>query len=39
MEIKKTATPPKQLTRVFEVIDKATLERSAGATEETRCQV
>ena len=27
MEIKKTATPQRQLTRVFGVIDKATLER------------
>ncbi len=31
MEIKKTATPQKQLTRVFNVIDKATLERGTGA--------
>lgn len=31
MEIKKTATPQKQLTRVFSVIDKATLERGTGA--------
>ena len=31
MEIKKSATPPKQLTRVFGVIDKATLERGTGA--------
>lgn len=31
MEIKKTATPQKQLTRVFGVIDKATLERGTGA--------
>ena len=31
MEIKKTATPQKQLTRVFGVIDKATLERGTSA--------
>lgn len=31
MEIKKTATPQSQLTRVFGVIDKATLERGTGA--------
>lgn len=31
MEIKKTATPQQQLTRVFSVIDKATLERGTGA--------
>ncbi|MEG0835469.1 MAG: ATPase, partial [Christensenellaceae bacterium] len=31
MEIKKTATPQSQLTRVFRVIDKATLERGTGA--------
>ncbi|WP_333593976.1 DUF4143 domain-containing protein [Anaerospora hongkongensis] len=31
MEIKKTATPQKQLTRVIDVIDKATLERGTGA--------
>ena len=31
MEIKKTATPQKQLTRVFGVIDKTTLERRTGA--------
>ena len=31
MEIKKTATPHQQLTRVFGVIDKATLERGTGA--------
>lgn len=31
MEIKKTATPQSQLTRVFSVIDKATLERGTGA--------
>lgn len=31
MEIKKTAMPQKQLTRVFSVIDKATLERGTGA--------
>lgn len=31
MEIKKTATPQRQLTRVFGVIDKATLERGTGA--------
>ena len=31
MEIKKSVTPPKQLTRVFGVIDKATLERGTGA--------
>jgi len=31
MEIKKTATPQRQLTRVFEVIDKATSERGTGA--------
>ncbi|WP_349948940.1 DUF4143 domain-containing protein [Lacrimispora sp. BS-2] len=31
MEIKKTATPQSQLTRVFGVIDKASLERGTGA--------
>lgn len=31
IEIKKTATPQSQLTRVFSVIDKATLERGTGA--------
>ena len=31
MEIKKTATPHKQLTRVFGVINKASLERGTGA--------
>jgi len=31
MEIKKTATPQKQLTRVFGVIEKATLERGTRA--------
>ena len=31
MEIKKTTTPQKQLTRVFQVIEKATLERGTGA--------
>lgn len=31
MEIKKTAMPQKQLTRVFGVIDKASLERGTGA--------
>ena len=31
MEIKKTATPQSQLTRVFNVIDKASLERGTGA--------
>lgn len=31
IEIKKTATPQRQLTRVFSVIDKATLERGTGA--------
>ncbi|MDR1702338.1 MAG: ATP-binding protein [Sporomusaceae bacterium] len=31
MEIKKTATPQSQLTRVFGVIDKTTLERGTGA--------
>lgn len=31
MEIKKTAMPDKRLTRVFGVIDKATLERGTGA--------
>lgn len=31
MEIKKTAMPQKQLTRVFRVIDKATLTRGTGA--------
>ncbi len=31
MEIKKTATPQSQLTRVFRVIDKASLERGIGA--------
>lgn len=31
IEIKKTATPQSQLTRVFNVIDKATLERGTGA--------
>ena len=31
MEIKKTATPQKQLTRVFNVIDKTTLKRGTGA--------
>ena len=31
MEIKKTAMPDKRLTRVFGVIDKATLERGRGA--------
>ena len=31
MEIKKTATPQSQLTRVFGVIDKASLERGIGA--------
>lgn len=31
MEIKKTATPQSQLTRVFKVIDKTTLERGTGA--------
>jgi hypothetical protein len=31
MEIKKTATPHSQLTRVFGVIDKASLERGIGA--------
>lgn len=31
MEIKKTTTPQSKLTRVFEVIDKATLERGTGA--------
>ncbi len=31
MEIKKSAMPQKQLTRVFRVIDKATLERGTGA--------
>ena len=31
MEIKKTATPQKQLTRVFGVIDKAAVERGTGA--------
>jgi hypothetical protein len=30
MEIKKTATPQKQLIRVFDIIDKATLERGTG---------
>lgn len=31
IEIKKTATPSSQLTRVFSVIDKAPLVRGAGA--------
>ncbi|WP_330698509.1 ATP-binding protein [Anaerocolumna sp. MB42-C2] len=31
MEIKKAATPQSQLTRVFRVIDKASLERGTGA--------
>lgn len=31
IEIKKTSTPQKQLMRVFDVIDKATLERGTGA--------
>ena len=31
IEIKKTATPQSQVTRVFSVIDKATLERGTGA--------
>lgn len=31
IEIKKTATPQSQLTRVFSVIDKAALERGTGA--------
>ncbi|WP_312335785.1 hypothetical protein [Anaerospora hongkongensis] len=31
MEIKKAATPRKQLTRVFGVIDKSTSERGTGA--------
>lgn len=31
MEIKKTATPQNQLIRVFEIIDKASLERGTGA--------
>jgi hypothetical protein len=31
MEVKKTATPQRQLTRVFGVIDKSSLERGTGA--------
>lgn len=31
IEVKKTTTPSNQLTRVFAVLDKATLERSTGA--------
>lgn len=31
MEVKKTATPQSQLTRVFRVIDKASLKRGTGA--------
>ena len=31
LEIKKTATPDKRLTRVFGVIDKAPLQRGTGA--------
>jgi len=31
MEIKKTAMPDKRLTRVFRVIEKATLNRGTGA--------
>ena len=31
LEIKKMATPPKKLTRVFELIDKCPLQRGTGA--------
>lgn len=31
MEIKKTASPPKKLTKVFDLIDKAPLQRGTGA--------
>lgn len=31
MEIKKMASPPKKLTRVFELIEKSPLQRSSGA--------